>query len=143
MRPKKVILLVDHNETTLSVRTFLLETYRYRVITALDSFEAWRILGCAAPDSIDLLVCELLMPGMDGNELCQRAKAIHPLLPCLITSATVSDATRATAANGFLGTHEQLPAVVLERISILVAKRRGPKKHVAPTYVTVRESEAA
>ena len=49
MRPKKVILCVDDNEQALSVRTFLLETRGYRVITASSSKEALEILQRTIP----------------------------------------------------------------------------------------------
>ena len=78
MRPKKVILCVDDNETTLSVRTFLLETRGYRVLTATTARAALEVLEQTVPGTLDLLIADLLLPGMDGNELVRRAKQMHP-----------------------------------------------------------------
>ena len=78
MRPKKVILCVDDNETTLSVRTFLLETRGYRVVTAASSREALEVLEEFVPGQLDLLIADLLLPGMDGNELVRRRKICCP-----------------------------------------------------------------
>ena len=134
MRPKKVILSIDDNENTLSVRTFLLETRGYRVITAISAQAALEILEQTVPGSIDLLISDLLLPGMDGNELVRRAKQIHPTLPALIVSGTVTSYDRALAADAFLPKGASSPAELLERIRVLVARKRGPKKHVpAPT----------
>ena len=62
MRPKKTILCVDDNEQVLSVRTFLLETRGYRVIAVNSAQQALDIVHQSAPGSLDLLLCDLLMP---------------------------------------------------------------------------------
>jgi len=137
MRPKKVILCVDDNEQTLSVRTFLLETRGYRVINATTSQEALEILERIVPGTLDLLIADLLLPQMDGNELVRRAKQMHPMLPALIVSATVAAYDRALAADAFLPKGAGTAAELLERIRVLVARKRGPKKHYpAPAYST-------
>jgi CheY-like chemotaxis protein len=123
MRPKKVILCVDDNEQALSVRRFLLDTRGYRVITASTSQAALEILERTVPGTLDLLIADLLMPGMDGNELVRRAKQMHPSLPCLITSGTVASYDRAPTSSE-----------LLERIRVLVARKRGPKPHSPPPF---------
>ena len=132
MRPKKVILCVDDNEQILSVRTFLLETRGYRVISAQTSNEALEILDRTTPGTLDLLIADLLLPGMDGNELVRRAKQLHPMLPTLIVSGTVTTYDRALAADAFLPKGAASPAELLDRIRVLVARKRGPKKHIPP-----------
>ena len=135
MRPKKSILCVDDNEQLLSVRKFFLETRGcYRVIAASSSQEALEILQSAAPGSLDLLLCDLLMPQMDGNELVRRAKQLHPGLPAMIVSGTVTSTDRAHAADVFLPKGASSPSEMLERVRVLVARKRGPRKVIAPTY---------
>jgi two-component system response regulator CpxR len=135
MRPKKVILCVDDNEQALSVRTFLLETRGYRVISASSSQEAIEILGRTVPGTLDLLIADLLLPGMDGNDLVKRAKQMHPMLPALIVSGSVTASDRALAADAFLPKGAGTAAELLERIRLLVARKRGPKKHYpVPNY---------
>ena len=128
MRPKKTILCVDDNEQVLSVRTFLLETRGYRVIAARTAQEAIETLDGLLPGTIDLLLCDLLMPGMDGNELVRRAKGMHPGLPAMIVSGTVNSFDRAGYADVFLPKGACSPAEMIERIRVLVARKRGPKK---------------
>ena len=132
MRPKKVILCVDDNETTLSVRTFLLETRGYRVINAATSRAALEILEATEQGKLDLLIADLLLPGMDGNELVKRSKLLHPALPALIVSGTVAAQDRALAGDAFLPKGAQSPLELLDKIKVLVARKRGPKKHVVP-----------
>ena len=99
MRPKKNILCVDDNEQILSVRTFLLETRGYRVTAVNNPQDALAHIEDSVPGSIDLLLCDLLMPQMDGNELVRRAKQLHPSLPAMIVSGTVTAYDRAGRAD--------------------------------------------
>ena len=132
MRPKKTILCVDDNEQILSVRTFLLETRGYRVIALVNPQDALDAISNSLPGSIDLLLCDLIMPQMDGNELVRRAKHLHPALPAMIVSGTVSTYDRAGRADVFLPKGAGSPAELLERIRILVARKRGPRKASLP-----------
>lgn len=137
MRPRKVILCVDDNEQTLSVRKFLLETRGYRVICATNAQQALECLEASAPGAIDLLLCDLIMPRMDGAELVSRARILRPGLPTLIVSGTVTSFERGAVADAFLPKGASSPVELLERVRVLVARKRGPKKAVlsAPDYV--------
>ena len=139
MRPKKVILCVDGNEQTLAVRTFLLETRGYRVLPAGNAQTALELLEGFEEGAVDLLITDLLLPGMDGNELVRRAKGMHTMLPALIVSGTVTSYDRALAADAFLPKGASSPAELLDRIKVLVARKRGPKKHVPRPVELVRE----
>jgi two-component system, OmpR family, response regulator CpxR len=128
MRPRKTILCVEDNEQILSIRKFMLQTRGYRVITATCAAEALEHIQGALPGSIDLLLSDLIMPQMDGNELARRAKQLHAALPVLLVSGTVTNFDRATSADAFLPKGACTPAELLDRIRILVARKRGPKK---------------
>jgi len=134
MRPKKTILCVDDNEQILSVRTFLLETRGYRVLTADNAQQALELIEGTQPGAIDLLLCDLIMPQMDGNELVRRAKQLHPGLPSMIVSGTVNAFDRAVHADVFLPKGASSPAEMIERIRVLVARKRGPKKASAAQF---------
>jgi CheY-like chemotaxis protein len=133
MRPKKNILCVDNNEQILSVRTFLLETRGYRVIAVTNPHEALEVIASSLPGSIDLLLSDLLLPQMDGNELVRRAKDLQPSLPAMLVSGTVTSYDRAGRADAFLPKGACSPTELLERVRILVARKRGPKKYSYPT----------
>jgi CheY-like chemotaxis protein len=142
MRPKKTILCVDDNEQVLSVRTFLLETRGYRVIALTDPHQALEVIANSLPGSLDLLLSDLVMPQMDGNELVRRAKDMHPQLPALIVSGTVTAYDRAGRADVFLPKGACTPAELLERIRILVARKRGPKKYSLPSAPPMAHSHS-
>lgn len=132
MRPKKVILCVDDNEQALSVRKFLLETRGYRVIPATDGTTAIEILQ---QGGIDMVVSDLLMPQMDGNEMIRRMKHYSPEVPMMLISGTVKQFERANRADAFLPKGACSPVEMLERIRVMIARKRGPRKAMArPGY---------
>lgn len=142
MRPRKTILCVEDDEQLLSVRKFLLETRGYRVVAMRSGAEALDFLREAMPGSVDLLMSDLIMPQMDGNELVRRAKNLHPTLPALLVSGTVTNFDRASSADAFLPKGACTPAEILDRVRILVARKRGPKKHVQAAPAPVAQVAA-
>jgi len=132
MRPKKVILCVDDNEQALSVRKFLLETRGYRVLTAASAAAAIEILH---EGGVDLVLSDLVMPQMDGNEMIRRMKQFAPEVPMMLISGTVKAFERANRADAFLPKGACSPVELLDRIRVLIARKRGPRKAVArPVY---------
>ncbi len=140
MRPRKVILLVDGNEQALSVRKFMLETRGYRVVQAMCAAEA---IERFADGGIDLVVSDLLLPGMDGNEMVRRMKAEAPEVPALLVSSTVKEFARASAADAFLPKGAVTPTEMVERIRMLMVRKRGPKRATAAHLPAFAGSEAA
>lgn len=137
MRPKKTILCVDDNEQALSVRKFMLETRGYRVLTALDSERALEVFR---EGGIDLVLSDLIMPRMDGNELIRRMKELAPEVPAILISGSVKSFDRANRADAFLPKGACSALEMLERIRIMVARKRGPKKS---SMLRHREAEHA
>ena len=135
MRPKKTILCVDDNEQALSVRKFMLETRGYRVLTALDSERALELFR---EGGIDLVLSDLVMPRMDGNELIRRMKELAPEVPAILISGSVKSFDRANRADAFLPKGACSPLEMLERIRVMMARKRGPKK---ATILRPREEE--
>ena len=131
MRPKKTILCVDHNEQALAVRKFMLETRGYRVLTALSGYDALEIFHVLA-ESI-LVLSDLVMPQMDGNEMVRRMKELSPEVPTILVSGTVKAFERANRADAFLPKGACTPAEVLERIRVMIARKRGPKRVLVQT----------
>ncbi len=95
------------------------------------------------PGTLDLLLCDLIMPQMDGNELVRRAKQLHPGLPAMIVSGTVTSFERACAADVFLPKGACSASEMLERIRILVARKRGPRKAVVGVAVYPQAASGA
>jgi CheY-like chemotaxis protein len=134
MRPRKTILCVDDNEQALSVRKFMLETRGYRVLTAQTAADALEIFSAG---NIDLVLSDLIMPQMDGNELVRRMKAMAPEVPAIILSGSVKNFERANSADAFLPKGACTPLEVLERIRVMIARKRGPRKAQHRDHETV------
>ncbi|WP_089935267.1 ATP-binding response regulator [Candidatus Entotheonella palauensis] len=77
------ILVVDDEMTAVKRIEALLMPHRYRVLTALSGEEALRALHREKPD---LVLLDVLMPGLDGFEVCRRIKtdAETQLIPVLL-----------------------------------------------------------
>src|ERR1700684_2079822 len=132
MRPKKTILCVDDNEQALAVRKFLLETRGgYRVVAAHNGAEAMERFRNGG---IDLVLSDLVMPHMDGNELVRRMKEVAPEVPMILISGSVKVYDHGNRADAFLPKGTSTPSEMLERIRVLIARKRGPKKHTRPAF---------
>ena len=129
MRPKKTILCIDHNEQALSVRKFMLETRGYRVLASLLPEEA---LDIFRGGGIDLVLSDLHLPHMDGDELARRMKEIAAEIPILLISGSVKAFERATHGDCFLPKGACSSLDVLDKVRMMLARKRGPKKQGLP-----------
>jgi two-component system cell cycle sensor histidine kinase/response regulator CckA len=78
-RGHETILLVEDNPSVLEPTRALLDRSGYRVLTARSGDEAMRIAStCAHP--IDLLLTDVAMPEMNGDELGARMRSVNPRL---------------------------------------------------------------
>jgi CheY-like chemotaxis protein len=85
-RGSETILLAEDEPRVRESTARLLRSLGYRVLVAADASAA---LAVARPDrqSIDLLVTDLMMPGMRGNDLARLLRAETPRLRVLFVSA--------------------------------------------------------
>jgi CheY-like chemotaxis protein len=81
MKPKRTILCVDDNEQSLSIRKVLLETRGYRVVTCTNGEEA---IERFRKGGIDLVLTDLIMPGVDGSRVVAEVKALSPDTPAIL-----------------------------------------------------------
>jgi CheY-like chemotaxis protein len=139
MRPRKTILCVDDNEVVLSLRRMVLEAHGYRVQTAMSGSEAMMIFERERPY---LVLADLIMPGMSGDDLAVRLKAIDADVPVVVYSAATKNAETALNADAFLpkGTN---PAEMLYQIKLLAARKRGPRKKDSVHRMAARSSAHA
>jgi two-component system response regulator CpxR len=127
MKVKKTILCVDDNEQSLSIRKLMLETRGYRVIVCTTGEEALEVFRRGG---IDLVLTDLMMPGLDGNELVTRIKQVSPKTPIILFSGKVRVYDQTTQADVFLPKGMYAPIELLERIRLLLIRKRGPKRVV-------------
>ena len=128
MKAKKTILCIDDNEQSLSIRKIMLETRGYRVITSTSGQEALEIFR---QGGVDLVLSDLVMPGLDGTQLIEHVKALSPTTPAILFSGKIKVYERDTRADVFLPKGMYAPVELLERIRLLLVRKRGPKKAMA------------
>ena len=77
----KTILIVDDEKNIVSglEEAFTLEGYS--VLTAYDGKEAWDKVNT---NNVDLVITDLRMPMMNGNELVERISSSYPMLPVIV-----------------------------------------------------------
>ncbi len=127
MKPKRTILCVDDNEQSLSIRKVMLETRGYRVIACANAQEA---LEHFRQGGVDLVLTDLVMPGVDGTRLIDEVKNVSPETPTILFSGKIRIYDRDTRADVFLPKGMYAPAELLERIRVLLVRKRGPKRPV-------------
>jgi DNA-binding response OmpR family regulator len=69
---RSIILIVDDNQTNLDVLFELLKNYGFKVLVAQDGESAIEQIEYIHPD---LILLDIMMPGIDGFETCHRLKA--------------------------------------------------------------------
>jgi CheY-like chemotaxis protein len=125
MRPKKVILCVDDNEQELSVLKFMLATNGYKVISAINGQEA---IGVFAGTQVDLVLADFAMPQMDGSQLVSRLKQIAAHVPMILLGDPQKMIGDMHAADALLAKKNCSSQDLLERIKVMSARKRGPRK---------------
>ena len=125
MKKKRTILCVDDNEQSLSIRKVMLETRGYRVVACSCGSEA---LERFRKGGVDLVLSDLLMPGLDGTKLIEEVKNLSPQTPAILLSGKVKMYDRESKADLFLPKGMYAPAELLERIRLLLVRKRGPKR---------------
>lgn len=87
---KQTVLLVEDDENTRTVLSLLLQREMFEVIEAEDGIAALEELA-AATEPPTLILCDLMMPRMDGNELVKRLRRDPKLAAVPILMLTAAD----------------------------------------------------
>jgi CheY-like chemotaxis protein len=140
MKPKRTILCVDDNEQSLSIRKVMLETRGYRVVSCLTAEAAIEIFKAGG---VDLVLSDFVLPGRDGQQLIEDIKNLSPHTPAILFSGKVKFYDRECRADLFLPKGQYAPIELLERIRLLLVRKRGPKRVVLPAAMIVRDDRLA
>jgi len=122
------VMVVDDSKTIRDLISMNLELEGYDVVTAADGQECLDHLAVVAAgnaESLQLLMLDVVMPGMDGVELTARLKATPTTaaLPILIVSASAQrrdfELARGAGADGYL-TKPFSPDDLLDEVARLI-----------------------
>ncbi|HAF85266.1 MAG TPA: transcriptional regulator [Sphaerochaeta sp.] len=115
---KRSILIVDDEKNIRSGLAMAMELEGYESLTAEDGASAWALMG---KKDVDLVITDLRMPNLSGEQLLQKITGAYPRLPVIIltghgTIETAVDAMRKGAIDFFT------KPVELDRLSLVVKK---------------------
>jgi two-component system, cell cycle sensor histidine kinase and response regulator CckA len=86
----ETILIVEDETELLQLVCGALENYHYSVLSAKSPAEALEL--CEIYDKkIDLLITDVIMPGMNGKELKERIETLHPRIKTIFMSGYTAD----------------------------------------------------
>ena len=156
MSEKTSILLVDDDPQLIKLVRANLESVGYRVLIAMDARSALKLVDMEVPD---MIILDIMLPGVDGYELCQRIREFSST-PIIMLTAKVEDVDKVRGLR--LGADDYLtkPFSVQELLARIeaVLRRTGSSEeaNVPPTFtggdisvdfvqrrVTVRGQEVA
>lgn len=84
----KRVLVVDDDVKTVELVKLYLNRDGYRVLTAHDGIEALRLARESHPD---LIVLDLMLPGIDGLEVCRRLRSESDVPIIMLTAMTTEE----------------------------------------------------
>lgn len=117
---RKRVLVVDDERAILTVLRVKLGISGYDVSTASSGEEALALINSMHPD---IMLLDVIMPGMDGFEVLEKVRAVSEL-PVIVISARPENRQRALnlRANDFLAKPLDVDELV-GRIEVLLGKK--------------------
>src|ERR671914_1075027 len=137
MIQEATILLVEDEESVTKLLTFPLESDGYRVVHAADGEEALRLFG---EHEVDLVVLDIMLPKIDGLEVCRRLRA-QSAVPIIILTARGEELDKVVGLE--LGADDYItkPFSIREFRSRVRAQLRRAQLPAASTRAAVIEAD--
>src|SRR5262245_40916886 len=107
MRPEMKILVVDDERAVRESLRRALELEGYQVDLAQDGEEALARLGGCEQEAADAVILDVLMPGIDGLEVCRRLRSNRNAVPVLMLTARTEVDSRVAGLDA--GADDYLP----------------------------------
>lgn len=101
------ILVVEDEQMVRFITTSMLQHFNFKVLEARDGAEALQILA-EKEDSIRLIICDLILPGIDGWQILAAVRKKLPALPFILASGYDD-------AMALKGNHNDLPQAFLRK----------------------------
>lgn len=131
----KKILVVDDEPSVLRLLGYTLQGEGYEVVTSESGLEA---IDIALRERPDLVLLDIMMPDMDGFEVCRRLRATPHLADLPIIMITAKTQTEDKVAGFQVGADDYItkpvePLEMLARIRAVLARSKGVRE-VVPTH---------
>ncbi|MFP5309183.1 MAG: response regulator [Actinomycetes bacterium] len=123
----RTVLVVDDDPLTREILATILDLEDYRVVLAEDGETALDLVAGGRPD---VIVLDVMMPGLNGFEVCRRLKDDPETAPIPVILLTALDRSEDAAEGAAAGCDAYLtkpfsPLTLIERIVELQAVREG------------------
>ena len=103
---------MDDEPGILATRQAILECEGYAVLSAADGDQAFVLLSS---HSIDLVLLDYVMPGMNGGAVCREMKKVKPHVPVIMVSANLVDGDTLKRVDHFISKGDS-PRLLLEKV---------------------------
>ena len=130
----KRVLVVDDDAKTVELAKLYLNRDGYRVLTAYDGVEALRLARESHPD---LIVLDLMLPGIDGLEVCRTLRAESDV-PIIMLTARTTEQDRLTGLD--LGADDYVtkpfsPRELAARVRVVLRRLPGEMLQRGPAEI--------
>jgi DNA-binding response OmpR family regulator len=134
------ILVVDDDQWTTRLLKTMLEDAKYQVVTAEDGPTALRAVSA---EELDLVLLDLMLPGMDGNEVCRRIREMSEV-PIVVLSAKTATHDKVDLLQ--LGADDYIqkpfePAELVARVHAVLRRSLGATHDAPEGKIKVGEVE--
>ena len=135
MMTGELVLLVDDEPNIIQLQRLYLEREGFRVEAVSDGLAALQAVDRLHPA---LMVLDLMLPGLDGMEVCRRLRAANDPLPILMVTARDEDIDKILGLE--LGADDYLakpfnPRELVARVKAIL--RRAERQSLPPTASAV------
>ncbi len=135
MSDKSSILLIDDDPQLIRLVRANLEKLGYRILIALEPRSALQLVEMEAPD---LILLDVMLPNMDGYEVCQRIREFSSI-PIIMLTAKVEDSDKVRGLKSGADDYITKPFNVAELLARIeaVLRRAGSSQaaKVTPAFV--------
>ncbi len=130
----ETVLLVEDEKSVREVARMILEAYGYTVLEATNGHEALNMFR-EDPKRVDLLICDLVMPGMNGRETYEAIKKLRPTISVIFMSGYTADiiAQKGIMDEGINFLSKPInPSTLLKKIREVLMKDHSPGEGTSP-----------
>lgn len=137
---RETILVVDDEEDILELVRYNLDREGYQVVCAVSGEAA---IDAAASGAVDLIILDLMLPGIDGLEVARRLKQNETTKTIPIVMLTAKGEEADVVAGLELGADDYVtkpfsPRILIARMKAVI-RRRGGVVELENEVLTIRE----
>lgn len=119
----KRALVVDDDELSREVMVEILKKYGFSVEEAMDGYEAVQMVSESEPGHYDVVIMDMRMPNMNGDEACKLIRAMDrpdsKTLPIIAATADAFEEGHRLAKESGMTAHTTKPINIKELLGIL------------------------